>query len=516
MPKVKKKKEETTENTYDIDMSTENFLESFSNTLYASLRKINNSPYYMPQYANTLMKDINISPHKPTSQEIEKWLINPQRYEQQLSNLSQYLEGVIMQYERTIYHFATLLTFNYYLYPITPIPTDKKDITTFKNSYNKALNWLRMFRPKEQLQNVMFGILREGGKYYYVRESEQYIDLQEMPQEWCVIDGRTSLGFTYSFNMSFFYKTPQALDEYANEFTEWYDEFYDDYKNNAGKPYYKKMPPEKSSVFLFDDTKAARLNPLRALFKDALDIQEYKSLLKTKAMLDTWKLIYLKSPLDKDGKPTIDKNLIANWVAVAQACLPYGAVAFGSPLEAQELKVADNQYINILGNLTNSKYWENAGVNANVMGSSEAKSASAIKASLETDVNFVSHLYPIFERFINFQLSQKTGKYKFGVKFFGDKFHIGDIRKELKEAIQYDDSNYFKWMSSLDYEPFEVENLNNMMNALGLRKKIKPLMSSHTMSSKDGKENNRPKEDESDLGDAGEITRDYEGNDKYD
>lgn len=518
-----RKKQVDNSNTTDIlnpqnqstEMSPENFLQSYSHALYSALKQINNSPYYIPQYANSLMKDINISPRKPTSQEIEKWLFNPQQYEQQLSSLSQYLEGVVMQYERTIYHFATLLTFNYYIYPISPTPTKKEELVTYKNSYNKALTWLRKFRPKEQFQNAMLGIIREGGKFYYVRESDEYIDLQEMPAEWCVIDGRTSIGYTYSFNMNFFLRAPKTLEGYASEFMEWFDEFYEEYKVNRGVQYYKQMPPENSAVFLFDDTKSARLNPLRSLFKDALDIQEYKSLLKTKAMLDTWKLIYLKSPLDKDGKPSLNQTLIANWVAAAQASLPYGAVAFGSPLEATELKVSDNQFINTLGSLTNSKYWENAGVNANVMGNADAKSASSIKASLETDVNFVSHLYPIFERFINFQLSQKTGKYKFGVRFFGDKFRISDTRKELKEAIQYDDSNYFKWMASMDYEPFEVAEMGNLMNALGLRKKIKPLMSSHTLSGKDDK-GGRKTMDDNDLGDSGEQTRDIDGNDRFD
>jgi len=495
----------------NTDMSPDKFLETYSNTLYSLLRKINNNQGYYPHYSNSLMKDINISPYKPTSQEIEKWLLQPHRYEQQLSNLSQYFEGVTMQYERTIYHFATILTFNYYIYPISSTPKKKEEITAYKNSYKKALDWLRKFRPKEQFQNAMFGIIREGGKFYYVRESDGFIDLQEMPSQNCIINGRTSLGFTYSFDMTFFLRAPKSLENYAFEFTNWFDDFYDEIKNS--QVYYKSMLPESSVVFLFDDTKAARLNPLRALFKDVLDVQTYKELVKTKSLLDTWKLIYLKAPLDKDGKPTISQTLIANWIAVAQSSLPYGVVAFGSPLEAQDLKVSDSQSITNMATLAGTKYWENAGVNANVMGNSDAKSASAIKSSLETDINFVTHLYPIFERFINYQLSQKTGKFKWGIKFFGDKFHISDIRKDLRDSLQYSDINYYKWMASMDYEPHEIDNLNDMMDILGTRNKIKPVLSSHTISGNENK-NGRPTAEESgkNLGDAGEITLDAGSN----
>ena len=183
------------------EFTPEQFIKTFSHTLFNLLRQINSGNYYMPQYANTVMKDINISPIKPIVQDIEKWLLYPHLYEQQLSNLSQYLESIVMQYERTIYHFATILDFNYYIYPISPVPDpkiDKKKFNTYKNSKKKAIEWLRKFRPREQLFNVTLGVIREGGKFYYIRESDEFIDLQELPPNYCVIDGRTSLGYTFA------------------------------------------------------------------------------------------------------------------------------------------------------------------------------------------------------------------------------------------------------------------------------------------------------------------------------
>ncbi|MFW5890980.1 MAG: hypothetical protein ACOCUI_02075, partial [bacterium] len=416
------------------NISPQEYFDNFVNSVNYAMSRINKMQTYTPSLANDYMQSINISPNKPTSTQIKNWLENPEKYSDQLAEVSQYLESVIMFYQRTIYHFATLLCFNYYLYPITPPPdkNDSKNINIYNNSYKKALDWLRKFRPKEQFQNVMFGVMREGGKFYYVRKSREFIDLQEMPSDYCKIDGRSSVGYTYSFNMNFFDKA--SVELYAPRFKEWYDDFLKE--KNRGISYYKKMPTEESTVFLFDDTRAVRLNPLRSLFKDAIDIQDYKNLLKTKAELDTWKLIYMKAPTDKDGKPTLDYNLIAAWVAQAQAALPYGAVAFGSAMEAEEIKVGDSQNMNILGNIVSKRYWEDAGINANLMGNSDAKTASAITASAKTDVNFVSHMYQQFQRFINWQLYLNTGKYKFGVNFFGDKFTIKETQKQLGETIQ--------------------------------------------------------------------------------
>ena len=497
------------------EMSPEQFMRDYANTLYSSLQQIRDNPYYTPQYANSLMKDINIAPYKPSSKDIENWLIYPQQFEQQLSSLSQYLEGVVMQYERVLYHFASNLDFNYYIYPITsvPDPKDKKAFTSYKNSKKKALEWLRKFRLPEQLFGVTLGIIREGGKFYYIRESSDFVDYQEMPSQYSIIDGRTSLGYTYSFNMSFFLKSPQTLSNYASEFMGWFDDFYADYKTNKNIQYNKQMPPEKSVVFLFDDTKAARLNPLRSLFKDALDVQEYKKLLKTKTLLDTWKLIYMKSPLDKDGKPSIDQKLIAGWIATAQASLPFGAVAFGSPLEASELKVADNQFINILGSQTNSKFWENAGVSSLAYGSSDGKSVAAIKASNITDMQFVNHLYRQYMKNINFQLSQKTGSHKFAIKIFGDSFSRQETVDKYRNSSTLGVCKK-EYLASLGKEPFEYEMQMSDIDMYNWdTSALIPLSTSYTMSGSDSSNlGGAPPKSEDNLSDAGAITRDHGSN----
>jgi hypothetical protein len=489
-------------------ITPEKFVETFSRTIFDTLRTISEHPFYTPFFANSLVKDININPHKPKSDEITKWLEHPAEYEDQLSRLSQYLEGVVMQYERTIYHFVSNLDFNYYIYPITQVPNPKEDseaFKTYRNSKKKALDWLRKFRLKEQLFNITLGVVREGGKFYYVRESNDFIDLQEMSSEWSTIDGRTSLGWTYSFNMAFFLRAPQSLQSFAPEFQEWFKDFYKEWEKNRNIVYFKQMPPEKSAVFLFDDTRAARLNPLRAIFKDALDVVEYKQLLKTKAMLDTWKLIYLEIPKDKDGKPTLDFKLAAQWIAQAQASLPYGAVAFSSPMAAQELKVSDNQFINILGSLTNQKFWENIGISPLAYGSSDGKSVASVKSSNITDVQFINHLYNIYMKFINHQLSMNTGSvHKFGIRIFGDAFSRQEIVDRYRNSSTMGVGKK-EYLASLGREPWETElNMDDQTLFDWDTSKFIPFATSFTQS---GDQGGRPQLSESQLGEAGDVTR---------
>jgi hypothetical protein len=508
----RKPKNQTQNINVDTQVPPERFVEYFSKAVYDTLKIINQNPYYTPFWANDLMKNINISPYKPTTAEIQTWVEHPEKYEAELTSLSQYLEGVVMQYERTLYHFVSNLDFNYYIYPISQVPNPKENadaFKTYKNSKKRALDWLRKFRPKEHGFNIVLGVIREGGKYYYVRESEDFIDLQEMPSEWSYIDGRTSLGYTYAFNMAFFLRAPQSLFSYAPEFQEWYDDFYKEWKANSNIVYYKKMPPEKSAVFLFDDTRAAKMSPLRGLFKDALDVVEYKSLLKTKAMLDTWKLIYLEIPKDKDGKPIMDYKLAAQWVAQAQASLPYGAVAFSSPMQATEIKVADNQFINSLGNLTNQKFWENAGISPLAYGSSEGKQAGAVKASNITDMQFINHIYRQIVKFMNYQLSRKTGEFKFGIQMFGDSFSRQEVSDRYNKSATLGVCKK-EYLASLGKSPEEYELQMNDEDLYNWdTQQFIPFMTSFTQS---GNQGGAPKKSDDKLTESGSTTKDYDSN----
>jgi len=418
-----------------------------------------------------------------------------------------------MQYERTVYHFATLLDFNYYIYPITQVPNPKEDKDAFKKyrkAKNKALDFLRKLHIKEQFFNITLGVVREGGKFYYLRESDGFVDYQEMAPDWCTIDGRTSLGYTYSFNMAFFLRAPQSLNSYAPEFQEWYKDFYKEWQQNKSTVYYKKMPPEKSAVFLFDDTRAARLNPLRALFRDALDVVEYKQLLKTKSLLDTYKIIHMQIPRDKDGKLLLDYKMSAQWVAQAQSSLPYGAIALCSPMESEALQVSDNQSVSILGSLINDQYWRSSGISPLVYGSDNGKSIASVKSSNTTDTEFVSHLYNQYIKAVNYQLSLRTGnQYKFAIKMFGDSFSRQEIIDRYRNSATLGVCKK-EYLASLGREPWETETHMNDEDLYNFdTSQFIPFATSYTqIGNQAGSElGGRPVVSDDKLSDAGANTR---------
>lgn len=483
------------------------FVQTYASNLYKTLDKITNNQYYNPLYANSLMKDANIHPNEPTMSQLQDWLKNPQNHEKALRDLSYYLERVVLQYKRAVYQFGTILNFNYYLYPLDAVPKgDKGQLKTYQNCKDKANLWLRKFRPKEQLSKALISVVEDGGKFYYIRESDNYIDLAEMPSDWSYIDGRSSVGFTYAFNMTYFRKFPAELENFAPEFAIWYKDFLNivrNPKNNMPTTYYMRMPIEKSVVFTFDDIHAELVPPLSGAFSDALQIQDYKAILKSKAQLNNYQLLMQEIPKDKDGNPTIDPVMAAQFVALVQAVLPPGVVTASSPMKTDSIRFQDSQTQNNITGLGEQNFWSTVG-SAGAQFGMQSNSAVANKMSNQSDYLFISNFYKQCERFVNFQLSLVTGQYKFGVKFFGNSFTEQDEIDEQLKAAQYGMPKK-KLFASLGYEPFEYNNLLDDEELEGLNERLKPLMSSHTLSG-DENEGGAPSKGNK-ISDAGDVTQ---------
>lgn len=489
------------------NFSYDEFVSTFASSTARTLNKIlqSGTAYNNPLYANDVLKDINRTPNRPNSQDLRKWLDNPREFEKNLRDVSMFLEGAVMQYYRSIDHFAKQLSMNYELLPVMRVPTDATKKITYNNGKKKAYEWLRRFRPKEQFTNVMRGMLAEGGKYYYVREGKDFIDLQEMPQDYSYITDRTSIGWAYQFDMTFFYRYPDAFQLYAPEFEYWYQEIADVIAKNPGNTIYVPMPPEKSVVFKFEDDNAVIRPPLSGTFKDAIEIQDYKDLLKTKVELDTWQIIMQEIPKDKDGKPTIDPKLAGIFVALVQAQLPNGVKTASTPLKPEAISFNQSQTMNNIIGTGEQNFWGSVGIAGNQFGS-DSTSGIALKYSNLTDYNFVKHMYLQFERFVNYQLFLVTGEYKFKVKFFGRAMFEEEDKKEAIAFAQNGGSKR-RLFATFGYEPYEVENMLHDEIDSGLNDLMIPLKTSHTMSDGDS-QGGRPESSESSMTESGIKTKD--------
>ena len=490
----------------DENFNADAYLENFAQRFYQTLGRITKQAqaYYNPIYANDLMQDINSTPHRPTQANLRKWLENPKEYEKELRDVSQFLSYNIMQYKRAIGHFASLLSLNYELIPLDRYPKTPRTEKEYINAKKKANEWLRKFRPKEQFENVLYRIMTDGASYYYLRESDEYIDLQEMPQDFCIINGRTSLGYTYAFDMTYFARYPESFRTYAPELYIWFKDVLDDYKETTLKTIYNAMPPEKSACFKLEDWTAVSLPPMTGTFKDALEIQDYKDLLKLKLELDTWKVIMMEIPKDSDGIPTIDAGLAADFTAIVQAQVANGVRVASTPMKPIPVDFNQSQTQNNIIGTGEANFWNSAGVYPGQYGG-DTTSGNAVKYANIADYNFVRQMYRQFERFINFHLTTVTGKYRFAVKFFGCRFFEQEERADTLAYVQ-SGGHPERLFASYGYEPYEIESMLEGSYHSGIRDLMIPLQTAHTMS---GNENGRPQKPDTQKTDAGINSDNY-------
>ncbi|MGM1044872.1 MAG: hypothetical protein ACQEXX_01860 [Bacillota bacterium] len=521
MPKTPKTDKNKKEDSIIEDVSqilTEEYAKKFSQVLS---RAISNPVLMNPVWQNHILKDMNMSPAKYSRDTVKKMLADPRNHEKDLKNLSQYLFNFIMQFKKLVVYMSEILTYDYYLEP-TNADTEDMLLRPFKKSYNKALQWIDDFDIKSELPKIAEGLILEDAKFYYLRESEHGLKLQEMPSDYCKIWSKNDLGYQYAFNMSYFLRPGADLDSFHPDFRDYYNNFLgaDDYtKNKVGYAsgqykYWQKLDPSKAWTFKFDDNHAGISPPLMGLFLDSIEIVNYKELLKTKTSLDVWKLLVNKIPMHKDGtgKSTNKKDDFAimaetagQFSALMQAAVPQGVKVVTTPLETEALdfKQADSKD-SIVG-LGNNEFWQTSGTTPILFGEKQLN-GSGLAASIKTDEMFVYRLYRQFERFINYQLKQTTGRYRFKCHLEGTRFDQQERFDRAIKAAQYGAPVTYV-STAMGKTPQEFSNLIDFEESINLKERMTPLASSHVQSG-----NNPGAPQKTSLSDNGEKTRDNGSN----
>jgi hypothetical protein len=496
----------------------ENYAQQYSQSLTQIINKINasnNGGYYNPLMGSDFTQSINISPLVPTQTQLTEWLKNPAKHQKSLRDVSQFLNGAIMQYNRSIKHFSSILTYRYDLRPLNRIPKDAEGKKRYLASMDTCNNLLRKLNIKYQMEKVVQDVMQNGVGFWYIKDTKHFRTLYPLPRDYCYITGYWDNGYTFAIDLSFFNKFV-GLAEVIPELTYAYEMFIKMRElgvrgDRLAMYQYYPMPIESSWVFMFDPLHADASPPLKSVFKDAFEILSYKDLLKQKTILDTVTLLFQQIPYDETSKKFImEYNEAAKIVATTQQLLPKGVRTLASPFSGEQFNFTQAQSMNNINGVGETLYWSSVGINSTMMGG-ETKSALVLKQSLESDFSYCDHLYRQIENFINWQLMLASREFIWATKFYGNRFTEGeDIDRELK-IVTTTNAPIEKLYALRGYEPFEIDPILDLELELDRKSRLKPIISGNQMSGKDI-ENGRPKLSDDSLGEAGNITRDNDSN----
>lgn len=469
---------------------------------------------YTPQYGNVAIKDVNVNPQRVDPKTLQRLLQSPQNAEVQLRNLSEFLYYVVTEYMRQIAHIGNILDFSYELIPLN-IPKGGEEEKRFIHNEKKCNAWLKAFRPKVQLPLVAAYTALKGGQYYYLRFGDYRITLQDMPEEYCYITSKDErLLYTYAVDMTFFDKYPNAISGYAPEFAEWYSDFVYDRSSgyNRSCNNYRRIPEDRGAVFKLDNWSPLMRPPFTGTFKDAIQIEDYKDLLRLQTQLDTWKVVFQKLPEDKQtGKPLmLDGNTVAGFVNMVQQQLPQGVLTAASPFEVTPVSFDQSQNMNQIVGKGQEVFYQTTG-NAPLFASNQSGNYS-MRMAIMSDYLLMEPLYNQFEEFINYHLRKICAKdFQFEIKFLRrSTYFLEEDLEKWKNAV-LTGAPPESYLAALGYEPFQIQPMLERSKRNGLRELMIPLQTAHTMSADKG---GAPKKKESELSDAGGVTASRGDNDE--
>lgn len=504
----------------------DNFVKTYSADLSKQLRQLDlitqissNKGMYNPILSEQYINDINFNPNKASSNEISKWLMAPQEYDMKIRHLSQYLENAVGQYGRAVWFLNTEKSFNYLLKPADTNVKDIVDTKEYINSYNTCLNTLRKMNIKYQYQKMDLQVMQDGVGFYLIKETDDTITFLQLPTDYCYITAPWTYGWLFAIDLTFFDRMiglPDVLPELTEAYRLFVQKRMEGYTGKDLAPFqYFNMPPEKSFCLTFDPNRADKIPPLSGAMGASLDVLSYRDLLKKKSVLDLWKLIAMKIPIDKNtNKMQIDYNVAAELIAMMKQQMPENIVAFATPFDAQEVAANQVNTMDKLVDLGDNNVFSALGMGSAMFGK-DNKNAGQLKISSQISFDYAStHMYTQFANLTNWILSQKTKTYKWKVTFFGNKL---DKDKEIDNAIKLTTTTNMPveyLMANIGFEPFEVEGFVSLADKLDIKSKMKPLQSMNTMSNKPGSfnEGGRPQKDVGDMQESGEKSREYKDN----
>lgn len=463
--------------------------------------------YNNPIWRNEILKELTSTPVPYDREKVKELIKNPVHNEKALKDLAQYLLNNSNHFKRIVHYFATMLDFRHML-----IPLDSDENKQFYKSYKKALDWLNKFNIEYEFSKIMQTIILEDAGFYYLRENNNTITLQRMPTDYCKIVDQTELGYQYAFNMVYFMRPGVSLDAFAPEFTQYYEEFENGDENVPF--YWKDLPPEKAFVFKWDENFAGIIPVLIGLYLDTVEIEEFKQLLKSKTVLENWKILFQKIPMKQGDKAEkndflIEPDTAGQFQSIIKKALPSGTTVISSPMDITPVNFENAPNQNNFVGFAQDNFFSSAGVPPILFGASSDSSAG-VSQSIIVDENFVRRMYFQFSRFINFQLNKITGKYKFAVDFMGStKFNqqqqIDNAMKVIPIGMPIDLMSH-----AVGLKPGYLDNLLILEKMRKTKDMMRPPASSHTQSTNEG---GRPTKSEDQLDSSGVKSKDNGDND---
>ena len=466
--------------------------------------------YYTPDMVNASLKTLNNNPMAPSNMEaLTNALANPNDNEMLLRKWATYFEINNMLYKRLITFNANLPAWN-----ITFDCINAEDYEAevkseeFKKDLKVVDNFLSKYYLKEQGRIILNQILRQGVFFGVFRDEGDFYVWQELPAEFCKITGNSNVGKLFDFNFSYFIsKTGSNIDMFPKVFKKLYKQIYKnmdreynpkgniDTRHSSFVYWINVSPRDNFFCFTLDDGLNTLIPYYSSLFPDMYLQPMMRELEKNKAMIAGQKLLVnILETYDKaksgqvPNQYAITPKDIGEFMALIKQALGETIKAVAIPAKTAEVVdfnvEAQNRY---------EKYQDNIAQNAlassaSIMGEDKLNVFEA-KIALDIDENFAKSFYSQMEKFLNYYVNSRTGKYKFKFKL-QDTNTTPDKENRMKRFLDLAKVglvDFNLYARALDSNIFEAKRALQFTKSMGLEELLMPLLSLNNQTKQGGR-----------------------------
>lgn len=466
--------------------------------------------------AQLILKDLNgvtgqssfLKKYKRT--DVARFLDSPEKNEKDLRIISTILYSKSSHYRRLIQYFAKLPLFYYTLEPVGVNPL-KANAKSIQNQFQKISEFVELMNIKHEFQKIMDTAFKEDVFYGYEWLNNDTYFIQRLDPNYCAISSIEDGVFNFSFDFSFFDRDIKKLDNFPSEFKKKYNK----YKNKTeGK--WQELDSEKTICIKINEGVEAVIPPFAGVFDALFDIEDYKSLRKTREEIGNYKILVQKIPMkegnDAEGKNEflIDFEYVTLFHNKTAGVLPDNVGLVTSPMEISDISF-DRDKADI-DNVSKAErdYWGGAGVSQHLF-NSDKTSSIGLGLSLKTDEQIIFSVLRQCERWLNRRIRKFINKPMFKIQLLNITYmNQDDVFEKYLEASQFGIPVKMLVGASLGISPSSLMSMAYLENEVfGLHEKFIPLSSSHTSTNDEG---GRPKKKDTKLSPSGETTRENDSN----
>lgn len=500
--------------------SKEEYRQQFAKSLSKNLKALSrisqmdaHNGSYQAILSESMFQDININPAVASASDVEKWLMQPSKYDDNLRSLSQYLNYAVGQYNSLVWITNTSKAFNYVLLP------NQNDIGTevktkeYKENYKKACDLLRKLNIKSQFSKIDLQVIFDGAAFYYIDKTTEEITLYQLPSEYCYIVAPWAFGYRFAFDLTYFTDYVSIGGIAFPELKAAYEKLVQARKDGLeGKDLaaiqYYIFEPDKGWCFTFDPVHPDKVPPFTSSMISALDILSYRQLIKDRAVFELYKVLALKIPLQKDNqKMAITYEEAAAIRNVIQAQLPDNITCYASPFDSESIDTNQIDNLDDLITLGSNSFSASSGLNEALFGGGDMKQATALQFCYNVFFQRTSrNMYRQFENFINWLLRKECGN-KFQVQMFGSTARPQDDINMYSNIVKSNNCGVQFLFAAMGLEPFQTLSMLQLDEEFGYKDLMIPIQS---MFQSTGENPGRPRKNDGDLAESGERSRDYE------